>query len=721
MAKKFLSSLTAMLCCCSMFFGSACNFMGGQSSSSSSSSSNIEDSSTGGSSDETSGDNPNNPSENPECNVAELVDFVVDIPEGRDPVVLMLSDPQFIDAAQQRTDDRLGGLTDRYSRANIEDRVLRYIREAVTRSNPDLILVAGDVIYGEFDDSGYALKLFVDFMESFNIPWAPIMGNHECESEMGIDWICNQYEKAENCLFKQGTMTGNGNYTVGITQGGKLLRTFFMMDSNGYGHMSTATASNGHSVSYAGFGQDQINWYQRQIAGIKEKSPQTKLSFVFHIPIKSFVDALEENGFNNVSGGVIDFDADDNADTIGIANEKIGYPWDTNYTVWNNLKELGVDSIFSAHVHGNSMGAKYQGVHLQFGLKTGTYDALNYRTSSGGVNFGYADGGDPVTGGTVIPISKVDGSIAPYHIETQIEEDQVYVEQLATLEKDSTVKTVHIQKVVAHADSNKTMLCLQFVDEKGETQLVEVDAGVSSVNHTALNNFAKQIHFNNEDVFAGKGVIAGRNDTCMQFSLNEGADWNRSSYIYIPQETTYECDTDGNNKVDTIWTFDRDFKIVYDPATCVVRENLGGCNGDCDANEWHIYAKPLVGKEFVAVSCGYWSVISNSTKIGMAFYAATGEPVINLGYTGWVNPDEDTTAFMKYIKINGNELPSTARLQGFDQANGLQLSGLSLVVGDVVTVEKGAEFTHNGYTMTLGVTLSWTYNGGSSFTCGVVN
>ncbi|MBQ9709252.1 MAG: hypothetical protein IJV67_01365, partial [Clostridia bacterium] len=47
-----------------------------------------------------------NPSDN--VNIKDLVDFVVEIEEDRDFTVLQLSDPQIIDAAQKRTENRLG-------------------------------------------------------------------------------------------------------------------------------------------------------------------------------------------------------------------------------------------------------------------------------------------------------------------------------------------------------------------------------------------------------------------------------------------------------------------------------------------------------------------------------------------------------------------------------------------------------------------------------------
>ena len=95
----------------------------------------------------------------------------------------------------------------------------RFTEQVILNYKPDFIFIAGDVIYGKYDDNGEHLLRLIEFMDSFRIPWAPVMGNHDIESYIGIDWICEQYENSEYCLFKQRTLTGNGNYTVGIVQG----------------------------------------------------------------------------------------------------------------------------------------------------------------------------------------------------------------------------------------------------------------------------------------------------------------------------------------------------------------------------------------------------------------------------------------------------------------------------------------------------------------------
>lgn len=112
-----------------------------------------------------------------------------------------------------------------------------------------ITILTGDIVYGEFDDQGIRFKEFVDFMEGFGIPWAPVYGNHENEATIGVDWQSKQLEDAENCMFVQRTLTGNGNYTVGIWRNDTVERVFFMLDSNGCGGMSAASLANGQKSS----------------------------------------------------------------------------------------------------------------------------------------------------------------------------------------------------------------------------------------------------------------------------------------------------------------------------------------------------------------------------------------------------------------------------------------------------------------------------------------
>ncbi len=354
-------------------------------------------------------------------NPARFVDFVVEVESTRDPVILQLTDTQIIDAAQERTPDRLGSTSDEYwATDKMDERCFDYLRETVNQTKPDLILLTGDLVYGEFDDDGTALLKLIEVMESFKIPWAPVFGNHENESALGADWQCEQLEKATYCLFKQRTLTGNGNYTVGITQGGILKRVFFMLDSNGCGGMSAATKANGHFKTSAGFGADQIQWYTGVAGEINRLAPDMKYSFVYHIQQEIFRVALSQYGTvdGNVINNPINIDAAANrAETdFGYLGRTLKGPWDTDYAIYNGMKALGCDSHFVGHEHCNSASVMYDGTRFQYGQKSSCYDRANYINASGAIVGSYSDEGTPIVGGTVMKMSKTDGSFNDCYI-----------------------------------------------------------------------------------------------------------------------------------------------------------------------------------------------------------------------------------------------------------------------------------------------------------------
>lgn len=363
----------------------------------------------------------NNTSNEEAAKALEIPDFIVEVESGRDPIVLQLTDTQIIDSSQQRVSGRLSaGQTAHWSKDQIEERCFDYLRETIETTKPDLILLTGDLVYGEFDDSGESLLALINFMESFEIPWAPVFGNHENESKMGADWQSAQLEEAKNCLFKQRTLTGNGNYTVGIKQDGKLKRVFFMLDSNGCGAMSAESKANGHSVTSVGFGEDQITWYTHTAKQITDLSPDTKITFAFHIQIAAFTQAYAKYGFDNEATAEEPINIDrlpgKEEGDFGYLGKDLKGAWDGGGTVWNGLKELGVDSILVGHEHCNSASVVYEGVRFQFGQKSSTYDRSNYVQRDGRIVGVYPPtAGTPLIGGTVLPLSQKDGSIKdPY-------------------------------------------------------------------------------------------------------------------------------------------------------------------------------------------------------------------------------------------------------------------------------------------------------------------
>ena len=92
-----------------------------------------------------------------------MVDFIIEIPKGRKPVVLQLSDPQIIDSSQAVAGRLSKGEDTYWAKDKKEERCFKYIRETVNNVSPDLILIAGDIVYGEFDHDGSGLVSFIEF------------------------------------------------------------------------------------------------------------------------------------------------------------------------------------------------------------------------------------------------------------------------------------------------------------------------------------------------------------------------------------------------------------------------------------------------------------------------------------------------------------------------------------------------------------------------------
>ncbi|MCQ2449519.1 MAG: dockerin type I domain-containing protein [Clostridia bacterium] len=351
------------------------------------------------------------------ANMEKLVDFTVEVESGRDVRVLQLTDPQIIEKEQMHPGRE--GVADRWSKKYKDEEYRNYCRKVITEYDPDFIFITGDVVYGEFDDSGESLLEFISFMDSFKIPWAPVFGNHDQESAKGADWQCKQFAyNSKYCLFRQRNLTGNGNYTVGIKQDGVYKRVFFMLDSNGCGSAHANSLANGHTKTSAGFGDDQISWYTDLATKMRYAEPNVQLSAAFHIQFAAFADAYAKYGFTGTGTqeNPVNIDAiEDAAETdFGFLGRDLKGPWDNDRKVFYGMKALGFDSFFVGHEHCNSASVLYRGIRFQYGLKSSTYDRANYLNFDGTVVGTYSKPENPIVGGTAVPLNN-DGTIGqPY-------------------------------------------------------------------------------------------------------------------------------------------------------------------------------------------------------------------------------------------------------------------------------------------------------------------
>jgi hypothetical protein len=229
-------------------------------------------------------------------------------------------------------------------------------------------------------------------------------------------------------LFEQKDLTGNGNYSVGVLQGNKLLRAFYMLDSNGCMSPSVASQNSKNGIKTSvGFGADQIDWYTQSMASVKAISPDTKVSMAYHIQSTSFTLAYKQ--YEEFKGTLAEdlqsyafplhFDALETAKEgdFGYLGRPLKSPWSTAspLVMHDTLKGLGVDSIFVGHEHCNSASVVFNGIRYQYGQKSSTYDRFNSLKVDGTIVGSSKSEGAPLIGGTVFSLSQADGSLQnPY-------------------------------------------------------------------------------------------------------------------------------------------------------------------------------------------------------------------------------------------------------------------------------------------------------------------
>jgi len=281
--------------------------------------------------------------------------------------LLQLTDMQLIDATQRRTPDRLP--PDQIMACQpemIEQNVLTHIKSLVAQTRPDLIFITGDLIYGSFDDAGTSLELFCDFMDSLEIPWAPVFGNHDNESNKGVDWQCSILEKAKYCLFCRGNVSGNGNYTVGLAVDNELVRVMHMLDSHG---------CKGQCES--GLYPDQLEMVRKNTEHICQNQGRNVPAFLCcHHPTLEFAEAAkakgyvtDDDGFYQIGIDVEAKDGDFGSKQFPQLIHSINVPGFMEFA-----QACNIDGVFVGHIHSINTCITYKNIRWVFGLKTGQYD-----------------------------------------------------------------------------------------------------------------------------------------------------------------------------------------------------------------------------------------------------------------------------------------------------------------------------------------------------------
>lgn len=309
------------------------------------------------------------------CKGNKTFDFLFPMPEKRPLRVLQLTDIQTMDLTCTRNATRNRQIRGAYFKNGVygmEERAYCFIRAVVRDAAPDLILLTGDNVYGEFDDKGRMLRELIDCLEETDVPWATTFGNHDNESRMGVDWQCEQYAAAPHCLFKRGNVTGNASYSIGLTYRNKPVFALVLLDTNGCHVVGNPVAPEEgltpdnpcyEKLEHRNIiAHDQVQWYKKVVNGLPN-------AVFLHIPPLAYMHALTERYGYTFGTNVRLYGQDVGSYVEHMRPENFT---DQDGSFFETLKNAGCRAVFAGHQHCNDMILRnFQGVTLGYGLKSG--------------------------------------------------------------------------------------------------------------------------------------------------------------------------------------------------------------------------------------------------------------------------------------------------------------------------------------------------------------
>ena len=253
--------------------------------------------------------------------VVDKVNMTITVNDDKDIKVLQLSDTQIT---------ALGDAV----------KTMPIIKEVVEKAKPDLIVLAGDNFMT--DSPKWMLKQYIKFFDQFEIPWAPVMGNHDYTTQVPVQEQCKYFENSKYCLFKQGPIKNSyGNYCYTIQRNGNDIYSLIFMDNA------------------VDFGQDHLLWYQNTINDITTKNNGNVIPswVIFHRPIVETYYAYYLSGEKEIDG--------EKREGVAYVREDDGSIFDLAYNLCSTT------AFMYGHNHRNSYICTYKGIKLCFGLKTG--------------------------------------------------------------------------------------------------------------------------------------------------------------------------------------------------------------------------------------------------------------------------------------------------------------------------------------------------------------
>ena len=249
---------------------------------------------------------------------------------------------------------------------NTDRLALQTCYDLIAATQPDLVLVTGDVAYAipayTFSNNNLtALGTFMNFMNRVGIPWALTYGNHDNEptsmyrDARPFDGLFRHYRFAGEsaALYAEVRPDIYGRYNQYLricNPDGTLNRVIFLIDSNDY--LETPSGQEYDCVH-----ADQVQWYSDTLDALCREEGRTVPSFVFmHIPLPAFREARDALAAGDPAAQYL----------FGQDGEDVSCP-SRDCGFFDQMVEKGsTQAVFVGHDHLNNMAIRYRGVDLVY-------------------------------------------------------------------------------------------------------------------------------------------------------------------------------------------------------------------------------------------------------------------------------------------------------------------------------------------------------------------
>ena len=224
-------------------------------------------------------------------------------------------------------------------------RATKYLKNNIQTCSPDLMVLTGDTF---MDANESIVKNVLDFIDSFNIPFALTYGNHDFQGDYDYYYVSRYAKTKKNAMFvdyEDDDIYGQTNYFIDLMEEETVKYRLYIIDSNSY-HF------NGFKYNYDIIHEDQIKHLEDIY---NEDGDAFGLAF-YHIPLYEASDALKLYKEGEIPGQ-------------GEQNEKVSYGYKRT-DAFNRMKNIGIKAHFYGHDHVNNADVLYEGVTLSYGTKS---------------------------------------------------------------------------------------------------------------------------------------------------------------------------------------------------------------------------------------------------------------------------------------------------------------------------------------------------------------